>query len=207
MPAPSAAQPDGKTVTIFGRKISYDALLLAGASLVGIIFMYKIGQAGGQPMVSIDPNAGSAGDFAAPSTQPPLPPPPTNWGGPGATYPVTNPQSSSTIQTQGQPSPGQIIQWQGTEGSSGGPNTTGRSSGSQIYSGSDSTDNGGGGYGGHADTSGTSTSSGGSGSGGHYNPPPPNTVPGPPPGSTGGQIGSGGGSNQTGRSSGGQIFQ
>lgn len=40
-PAPAG---QGQTLTIFGRKISWDALLIAGAGLAGVILLYKAGQ-------------------------------------------------------------------------------------------------------------------------------------------------------------------
>lgn len=61
------------TVSIFGHKVSTDALLIAAASLIGIILLYKIGRpstSSAVPAVGV-PVVGSGTDFAS---TPPLDP-------------------------------------------------------------------------------------------------------------------------------------
>jgi len=67
--------PKGATVSILGRKVSWDALLVAGAGLLGVVFLYKIGQPTqqGSPMSTVDPSGGGA-DAASLSTVPAPPP-------------------------------------------------------------------------------------------------------------------------------------
>jgi len=52
----------GATVSILGMKVSWDAILVAGAGLVGVIFLYKLGQPSGQiaPSSTVDPSGGGA---------------------------------------------------------------------------------------------------------------------------------------------------
>ncbi len=135
-PSPPIAGKAGGSVSIFGRRLSYDALLLAAASLAGVFVLYKLGQ-GGQPAIdtsSIDPSAGSAGDFSTVSTQPPQQVTSGGYWGSippsGGTVPPIHPAIQVTA--GGQPAPAAMVQWQGKEGGGGGPNTTGRSSGPQI---------------------------------------------------------------------------
>lgn len=61
----------GATLDIFGRKISWDALLVAGAGLAGVIFLYKYGQGGGSisPMSTVG-SSGGGGDTGTTGTVP-----------------------------------------------------------------------------------------------------------------------------------------
>lgn len=152
-----ASKPSG-TVTLFGRKISYDALLLAGATLLGVLFAYHLSQSGGGVNLGVQPNptlpdasGGTSSITSDPGT--------VISSDAGGTVPAS---SSDSGYFDNRPSPakqapprspasgGAAVQWQGILGSGGGDNTTGRSRGSQIFN-----QDAGAGYGsgGHADSS------------------------------------------------------
>jgi hypothetical protein len=88
---PSALPSAGRgksTVTIFGRQVSTDALLLAGASVVAVVLLYRLGRPNTQPTPAL---AGDGATLATPSnpsnpliaSSPPPPPSPSPWVPPG----------------------------------------------------------------------------------------------------------------------------
>lgn len=99
----------GATVTIFGRKVSWDAILIAGAGVLGVIFLYRAGQPGssiGSALpLGIDPGAGIPGGIPTaptdpgsstlpggfPSTTPPYAGPQGGPPGPSGPGPLPNP--------------------------------------------------------------------------------------------------------------------
>jgi hypothetical protein len=85
---PSATGRGKSTVTIFGRQVSTDALLLAGASVVAVVLLYRLGRPNTQPTPAL---AGDGATLATPSnpsnpliaSSPPPPPSPSPWVPPG----------------------------------------------------------------------------------------------------------------------------
>jgi len=157
--APAAAAPQGGAVTLFGRRVSYDSLVVAGATLLGIFFVWRLNQSGsvnlGVPAaaaadttanpslptpgsaastVTSDPTSGSpAGGGVMPTTTLGLPPRPTpqatgSGTGRSRTLPPARPSGGSGVVAT-------VAKIVGKIGTGGGPNTTGRSSGTQIYDG------------------------------------------------------------------------
>ncbi len=147
MPAAGAA-PQSGGVTLFGRRISYDALLLAGATLLGVFFAYNLSKSGagmnlGVPAAAApNPTLPDPGGVSATVTSDPTSS--TLVG--GGVVPTTTLGAASTVAARStgsstpQPTPPAapapvFAKVLGLIGSGGGPNTTGRSSGTQIYDG------------------------------------------------------------------------
>lgn len=147
---PAAAAQTGGAVTLFGRRVSYDSLIVAGATLLGIFFVWKLNQSGtsavnlGTPAdagaanptlptsgslsatVATDPSSSVlvgggllASSVGAASTVAPR-------GGTGSAAPAAKPAAGGGLAAVAR-----VLT--GTIGTGGGPNTTGRSSGTQIY--------------------------------------------------------------------------
>jgi len=150
MPA-AAAQPGG-AVTLFGRRVSYDSLIVAGATLLGIFFVWRLNQSGtaavnlGTPVNagSANPSLPSSGGVSATVSTDPTS---SAWAGggvvPAATVGAAStvaPRSSGSSAPAAKPAAGGGLAAvasavKGIIGTGGGPNTTGRSSGTQIYQG------------------------------------------------------------------------
>jgi hypothetical protein len=66
--------PKGATVDILGHKVSFDALLIAGAGLLGVFFLYKVGQptgnASANPLSTVDPGGGGTPTATVPADPP-----------------------------------------------------------------------------------------------------------------------------------------
>jgi hypothetical protein len=82
---PSAAGRGKSTVTIFGRQVSTDALLLAGASVVAVVLLYRLGRPNTQPTPAL---AGDGATLATPSN--PSNPLIASSPPPGASTPALN---------------------------------------------------------------------------------------------------------------------
>jgi hypothetical protein len=125
-PAAAGILPtQGATVSILGQKVSWDALLVAGAGLVGVLFLYKVGQPTStttSPLSTVDPTGGGA-DAAALSTVPAAPPGPFDYSsaagyagpgviapGPGAGAGPTGPSAPSPAGPVTVPVPGASYQ-------------------------------------------------------------------------------------------------
>lgn len=147
-PPITPAAPSGG-VTLFGRRISYDALLLAGATLLGVFFAYNLSKSGAGLNLGVPADAGAAAanpSLPATSSSLNIAPDPSGSAGGAPTTTLGSPATSSSTGTPRPTSGGggghqsgalgglaAAVRRGGLIGSGGGPNTTGRSSGTQIY--------------------------------------------------------------------------
>ena len=65
-----AAPAKGQTVSILGKKVSWDALVVAGAGVIAAIFLYRAGQPGAAAPTDVAAGGGSSSDSGLSSTIP-----------------------------------------------------------------------------------------------------------------------------------------